>query len=138
MLYNCTRKGLLFFLFVINQSPYWLFYFCYGNMYLYDVSINISLSVQQIQAMYSRGNTSGLSSISYGSNFSGGSQPRKPGQKNKRVQVWARVRPTSEFAYDNLELLPDGKVCYRYQLRDIGCLWLVRLGGLIQYFFKNV
>ena len=122
MLYNCTRKGLLFFLFVINQSPYWLFYFCYGNMYLYDVSINISLSVQQIQAMYSRGNTSGLSSISYGSNFSGGSQPRKPGQKNKRVQVWARVRPTSEFAYDNLELLPDGKVCYRYQLRDIGCL----------------
>jgi hypothetical protein len=24
--------------------------------------------------------------------------------------VWARVRPTSEFAYDNLELLPDGKV----------------------------
>ena len=95
-------------------------------MYLYDVSINISLSVQQIQAMYSRGNTSGLSSISYGSNFSGGSQPRKPGQKNKRVQVWARVRPTSEFAYDNLELLPDGKVCTQYQLRDIVCLRLFR------------
>lgn len=62
--------------------------------------------------MYSRGNTSGLSSISYGSNLSGGSHTRKPGQKNKRVQVWARVRPTAEFAYDNLELLPDGKVLY--------------------------
>lgn len=67
--------------------------------------------------MYSRGNTTGLSAISYGSNFSGGSQARKPGQKNKRVQVWARVRPTSEFAYDNLELLPDGKVKTRIGLK---------------------
>ncbi|XP_048779143.1 kinesin-like protein KIF9 isoform X1 [Ostrea edulis] len=68
--------------------------------------------------MYSRGNTTGLSAISYGSNFSGGSQARKPGQKNKRVQVWARVRPTSEFAYDNLELLPDGKSVNVHQRKD--------------------
>lgn len=138
MLYNCTRKGqaefIWFFLFVINQSPYWLFYYvplwCFYQ-YFFICPVDTA-------AMYSRGNTSGLSSISYGSNFSGGSQPRKPGQKNKRVQVWARVRPTSEFAYDNLELLPDGKVCTRCQLRDIVCLRLVRLGALIQYFFKNV
>jgi len=36
------------------------------------------------------------------------------GGKGKRVQVWARIRPTSSFAQDNLELLPDGRVSVVY------------------------
>ncbi|ESO94407.1 hypothetical protein LOTGIDRAFT_227399 [Lottia gigantea] len=33
----------------------------------------------------------------------------KAGQRGRKVCVWGRVRPTSDFAHDNLELLPDGK-----------------------------
>jgi len=57
--------------------------------------------------MYSPSKYSRVSSnISLGSNAS-----RQPTGKSKRVQVWARIRPTAYFAQDNLELLPDGKVC---------------------------
>ncbi|KAH3708306.1 kinesin-like protein KIF9 isoform X2 [Dreissena polymorpha] len=42
------------------------------------------------------------------SNLSQGTQASHAG-KSKRVQVWARIRPTAIFAQDNLELLPDGK-----------------------------
>ncbi|KAK3083432.1 hypothetical protein FSP39_022438 [Pinctada imbricata] len=64
--------------------------------------------------MYSRGNT-GLSSISYGSY---GSVQRQPGQKSKRVQVWARIRPTAEFAQENIELLQDGRSVNVHQMKE--------------------
>lgn len=43
------------------------------------------------------------------------------GGKGKRVQVWARIRPTSRFAQDNLELLPDGRVS-NYKVLQQSCL----------------
>ena len=55
---------------------------------------------------YSRVN----SNVSQGSGMAPGSSTRPPGSKSKRVQVWARIRPTALFAHDNLELLPDGRV----------------------------
>ena len=55
---------------------------------------------------YSRVN----SNVSQGSGMAPGSSTRPPGSKSKRVQVWARIRPTASFAHDNLELLQDGRV----------------------------
>ncbi|XP_052814626.1 kinesin-like protein KIF9 isoform X2 [Mya arenaria] len=53
------------------------------------------------------------------SNLSVGSQAsRQPASKGKRVQVWTRIRPTSQFAQDNLELLPDGKSVNVHVMKD--------------------
>ncbi|KAL8610516.1 Kinesin-like protein kif9 [Nucella lapillus] len=38
--------------------------------------------------------------------------------RNKKVKVWARIRPTSNFAHDNLELLPDHKSVNVHLKRD--------------------
>lgn len=38
--------------------------------------------------------------------------------RNKKVKVWARIRPTSNFAHDNLELLPDHKSVNAHLKRD--------------------
>ena len=55
---------------------------------------------------YSRVN----SNVSQGSGIIPGTSIRPSGSKSKRVQVWARIRPTALFAHDSLELLPDGRV----------------------------
>ncbi|XP_025082280.1 kinesin-like protein KIF9 isoform X2 [Pomacea canaliculata] len=38
--------------------------------------------------------------------------------RNKKVKVWARIRPSSNFAHDNLELLPDKKSINLHLKRD--------------------
>ncbi|KAK7506301.1 hypothetical protein BaRGS_00002413 [Batillaria attramentaria] len=38
--------------------------------------------------------------------------------RNKKVKVWARIRPTSNFAHDNLELLPDHRSINAHLKRD--------------------
>ncbi|KAL3854393.1 hypothetical protein ACJMK2_013664 [Sinanodonta woodiana] len=68
--------------------------------------------------MYSRDN-SGYSAISHQSRVSiPRSNEPKQTKKNKRVQVWARVRPTAYFAHDMIELLPDGKSINIHMKRD--------------------
>ncbi|XP_053385895.1 kinesin-like protein KIF9 isoform X1 [Mercenaria mercenaria] len=54
------------------------------------------------------------------SNLSTGSQVSRQtvGNKGKRVQVWARIRPTSHFAQDNLELMPDGRSVNVHVMKD--------------------
>ncbi|XP_033728379.1 kinesin-like protein KIF9 [Pecten maximus] len=60
--------------------------------------------------MYSRGVT-GLSAYSRESN------ERRP-RKSNRVQVWARIRPTSEFAHNCLELNQDGRSINVHMRKD--------------------
>lgn len=45
--------------------------------------------------------------------------------RNRKVKVWARIRPTSNFAHDNLELLPDHKVIpnLRFPFFSVGLLF---------------
>ncbi|KAK7113745.1 kinesin-like protein KIF9 isoform X2 [Littorina saxatilis] len=38
--------------------------------------------------------------------------------RNKKVKVWARIRPTSNFAHDNIELLPDHRSVNVHLKRD--------------------
>lgn len=55
------------------------------------------------------------------SNLSQGTQSTRlppTSNKSKRVHVWTRVRPTSSFAQDNLELLPDGKSVNVHVFKD--------------------
>jgi len=65
--------------------------------------------------MYSRGNTGYSSLMSYGQYAP---QQTPPKQKNKRVQVWTRIRPTSTFAQENLELLSDGRSINVHQKKE--------------------
>ncbi|WAR10868.1 KIF9-like protein [Mya arenaria] len=77
----------------------------------------LSLGIMYSPSKYSR----------VSSNLSVGSQAsRQPASKGKRVQVWTRIRPTSQFAQDNLELLPDGKGVVNNQIAD----WSFRLDGI--------
>ena len=52
-------------------------------------------------------------------------------QKNKRVRVYVRTRPTPYFAHDKLELLPDNKVTSGLKQDHITC---IRLGGMCSLF----
>ncbi|KAL4217271.1 Kinesin-like protein kif9 [Mactra antiquata] len=54
------------------------------------------------------------------SNLSQGSQMSRQtvNSKGKRVQVWARIRPTAYFAQDNIELLPDGRSVNVHVMKD--------------------
>lgn len=54
------------------------------------------------------------------SNLSTGSQVSRQtvSNKGKRVQVWARIRPTAHFAQDNLELMPDGRSVNVHVMKD--------------------
>lgn len=63
---------------------------------------------------YSRVN----SNVSQSSGIIPGTSTRPPGSKSKRVQVWARIRPTALFAHDNIELLPDGRSVNVHQMKE--------------------
>ena len=51
----------------------------------------------------------------------------RAGNRNKKVKVWARIRPTSNFAHDNLELLPDHKVILAAKVVSVNFLYQTKI-----------